>query len=1004
TPIEQQINGVDNLNYLYSLNATANSQTTLVVNFDVKSDPNTDLILTQSRENLATGQLPPEVSTYGVTIKKSATAPLMLVSLFSPRGTRDAKFMANYAYISLNDPIARLYGIGQTTVFGSGQYAMRLWVKPDQLAKLGITVTDIVNAVQAQNTVNPAGQVGGQPAPEDQEFTYSVLAQGRLTTPEQFGNVIVREAPNGGIVRVKDVARIELGAQDYSIVSRLNGKNAAIVAVYQLPGSNAVQAAAGVRKLMSQMKQRFPSDMDYTISLDQTSAVTEGMKEIVETLVIAILLVIFVIYIFLQDWRATLIPLLAVPVSLVGTFVFFPLFGFSINTLSMFGLVLAIGLVVDDAIVVVEGVQRHIEEGLAPKDAARKAMEELSSPVIGIALVISSVFVPTAFIPGITGRLYQQFAVTIAISVVLSAFNALTLSPALAGMLLRPKKESDGPLRKFFDWFNRIFGRGAELYVRLCGGVIRKGALAFVVIAGFAVAAGFFGSRLPSSFLPDEDQGYVFVNMQLPNAASLARTAAASRQVEAILASTPGVQYTTSVAGFSLLSFVRTSYNAFYFVTLKPWGERKTSAEQYQEIKARLNKELGKLPQGTVFSFSPPAIPGVGTSGGFQFVLEDRAGKDVQFLADNLDKFLAAARKRPEIGSISTTFLPSVPQKFVDVDREKVLKQGVAVNDVYKTIQAFMGGLFINYFNAFGRTWQVYVEAEAPYRSNLENVGQFYVRNSSGEMAPISALTKFESRAGPEFTMRYNEYRSAQINGSAAAGYSSDQATAALEDVFKQTMPREMGFDYMGMSYQEQKAREGVPAWVIFGFSLLFVFLILAALYESWSLPFSVLLGTSGAVFGAFGILWLRRTVARAFYPAYMVQIESDVYSQIALVMLIGLAAKNAILIVEFAKERYEKGKPLVDAALEAARLRLRPVLMTSFAFILGCVPLWTASGAGSVARQIMGTAVIGGMLAASTVDILLVPAIFYLVERISGAARAQGGAPELLPSPGQGD
>src|SRR5437016_3814254 len=633
TPIEQQINGVDNLNYMYSLNATANSQTTLVANFDVKSDPNTDLILTQSREQLATGQLPPDVNTYGVTIKKSPTAPLMLVSLFSPHGTRDAQFMANYAYIALNDPIARSYGVGQTTVFGSGQYAMRLWVKPDQLAKLGIAVTDIVSAVQAQNTVNPAGQVGGQPAPEDQEFTYSVLAQGRLTTPEQFGNVIVREAPNGGIVRVKDVARIELGAQDYSIVSRLNGKNAAIVAVYQLPGSNAVQAAAGVRKLMSQMKQRFPSDMDYTISLDQTSAVTEGMREIVETLVIAILLVIFVIYIFLQDWRATLIPLLAVPVSLVGTFVFFPLFGFSINTLSMFGLVLAIGLVVDDAIVVVEGVQRHIEEGLAPKDAARKAMEELASPVVGIALVISSVFVPTAFIPGITGRLYQQFAVTIAISVVLSAFNALTLSPALAGMLLRPKKESGGVLRKFFDWFNRIFGRGAEIYVRLCGGVIRKGALAFVVIAGFAVAAGFFGGRLPSSFLPDEDQGYVFVNMQLPNAASLERTAAASRQVEAIISNTPGVQYTTSVAGFSLLSFVRTSYNAFYFVTLKPWGERKTGAEQYQEIKARLNKELGKLPQGTVFSFSPPAIPGVGTSGGFQFVLEDRAGRDVQFLA-----------------------------------------------------------------------------------------------------------------------------------------------------------------------------------------------------------------------------------------------------------------------------------------------------------------------------------------------------------------------------------
>jgi hydrophobic/amphiphilic exporter-1 (mainly G- bacteria), HAE1 family len=1006
TPIEQQMNGVDNVNYMYSLNATANSQTTMVVDFDVKTDPNTDLILAQSREQLATAQLPSEVNSYGVTIRKSVTAPLMLVSLSSPYGSHDAKFLANYAYINLNDPIARLYGVGQTQVFGAGQYAMRLWVKPDQLAKLGITVTDIVNAIQAQNKVNPAGQVGGEPAPANQQFTYSVLAQGRLTSPKQFEDVVVREAPDGGIVRVKDVARVELGAQDYSIVSRLNGQPAAIIGVYQLPGSNAVQTAAGVRKLMAEMKQRFPGDMDYVISLDRTAAVAEGLKEIVVTLVIAIVLVILVIYLFLQDWRATLIPLLAVPVSLVGTFILFPLFGFSINTLSLFGLVLAIGLVVDDAIVVVEGVQRHIEEGLAPKDAARRAMEELSSPVIGIALVLSSVFVPTGLIPGITGRLYQQFALTIAISVVLSAFNALTLSPALASLLLRPKKESRALLRRLFDRFNRGFGRGTDLYVRLCGGFIRKGALAFVVIAVFGVGAVFFGRHLPTSFLPDEDQGYLFVNMQLPNAASLERTAAASRQVEAILASTPGVQSFTSIAGFSLLSFVRTSYNAFYFVTLKPWSDRTTRAEQYQEIKAHLNQQLSKLPQGTVFSFSPPAIPGVGNSGGFQFVLEDRAGRDVQFLASNLDKFLAAARKRPEIAMVSTTFLPSVPQQFVQVDREKVLKQGVAISDVYQAIQAFMGGVFVNYFNEFGRTWQVYVEAEAPYRSDLSNLGQFYVRNNKGEMVPLTALTKFESRAGPEFTMRYNEYRSAQIDGSAAPGYSSDQATAALEDVFKQTMPGEMGYDYMGMSFQEQKAREEISAPVIFGFSLLFVFLVLAALYESWSLPFSVLLGTSGAVFGAFLVLWLRRAVLTAFYPAYMVQLENDVYSQIGLVMLIGLAAKNAILIVEFAKERYENGKPLVDAALEAARLRLRPVLMTSFAFILGCVPLWTASGAGSVARQIMGTVVIGGMLLASSVDILVVPALFVLVERLASRRSGEAPDPENVPqlSPSEGD
>jgi HAE1 family hydrophobic/amphiphilic exporter-1 len=980
TPIEQQMSGVDNLNYMYSLNA-ANGQMTMIVNFDVKTDPNTDQILTQMRETQAASQLPVEVTNFGVTVQKSVTAPLMLISLYSPKGTYDARFLANYSYINLNDQFTRVPGIGSVQVFGAGQYAMRLWVKPDQLAKLQITVPEIVSAIQAQNTVNPAGQVGGAPVPKGQEYTYSVRAQGRLTSPEEFEQIVVRETPDGGIVRVKDVARAELGAQDYSIIGRLDGKPGAIIALYQLPGSNAV------------------------ISLDTTRAVTEGMKEIVITLVIAIVLVILVVYVFLQGWRATLIPLLAVPVSLIGTFVFFPLFGFSINTLSLFGLVLAIGLVVDDAIVVVEAVERHIEEGLAPKEATLKAMEEISGPVVGIALVLSAVFIPTAFIPGITGRLYQQFAVTIAIAVILSAFNALTLSPALAALMLRPKQESHGLLRRFFDWFNRVFGRATEGYVRLSGALIRKSAVAVVMLVGFGLAAAFFGNRVPSSFLPDEDQGYIFLHLQLPNAASLERTDATCRKIENILAKMPGVKYTTTVIGFSLLSFVRTSYNGLFFITLKEWSDRKTREEQYHEILQRLNSELSKLPDGFAFSFSPPAIPGVGTSGGFTFVLEDRAGKDVQFLASNLATFMGAARKRPEIGGLITTFLPSVPQQFVNVDRDKVIKQGVPLNDVYRTIQAFMGGLFVNYFNRFGRQWQVYIEAEGDYRTKAENVGQFYVRNSGGEMVPLSAVTKFESRHGPEFTMRYNLYRSAQVIGGAAPGYSSEQAMKALEDVFAQTMPREMGYDYMGMSFQEKKAQQGVSSTVIFGFSLLFVFLILAALYESWTLPFSVLLSTPVAVFGAFGVLWLRRVVLGWFYPAYMVQIESDVYSQIGLVMLIGLAAKNAILIVEFAKDGFEKGKPLVDAALEGARLRLRPILMTSFAFILGCVPLWTATGAGSVARQIMGTTVIGGMLAASVIGIFFIPVIFYLVEKLSGAGREP--APGVLPrtpAPAEGD
>jgi len=1002
TPIEQQMSGVDNMNYMYSVNSST-GEVRLIVDYDVKTDTNTDLILTQIRETQAASQLPIDVTNFGVTVQKTVTAPLMLISLYSPSGIYDQKFLANYAYINLYDQLSRVYGIGSVQVFGAGRYAMRLWVKPDQLAKLAITVPEIVTALQSQNTVNPAGQIGGEPAPKGQEFTYSVRAQGRLVTPEEFEQIVVRAAPDGGIVRIKDVARVELGAQDYTIVSHLNGKPSAIVAVYQLPGSNAVQAAAGVKKLLAEQKQRLPQGIDYTIALDTTRAVSEGIKEIVETLLIAILLVILVVYIFLQGWRATLIPLLAVPVSLVGTFVLFPVFGFSINTLSLFGLVLAIGLVVDDAIVVVEAVEHHIEEGMSPKEATVKAMEEISGPVVGIALVLSAVFIPTAFIPGITGRLYQQFAVTIAVSVILSAFNALTLSPALSALLLKPREKSTGLLRRFFDGFNRIFARATDGYVWVAGALIRKSVIAFAVLIVCGILAGFFSAKLPSSFLPDEDQGYMYMNLQLPNASSLQRTEAVAHEIEDLLAKSPGVESTASVVGFSLLSLTRSSYNAFFFVTLKEWKDRQKREEQYQFIRQSVNRKLAGLPQGIAFSFSPPAIPGVGTSGGVTFVLEDRSGKDIEFLADNMNKFLAAARKRPELASVNTTFLPKVPQQFIDVDRDKALKQGVDIKDVYRTIQAFMGGTFVNYFNRFGRQWQVYVEAEGAYRNRAENVGQFYVRNRTGDMVPLSALTRFESRSGPEFTMRYNLYRSAQIFAGAAPGYSSAQAMAALEKVFAETMPPEMGYDYMGMSFQEKKAQEGVSPAVIFGFSLLVVFLILAALYESWSLPFSVLLSTPVAVFGAFAVLWLRRVLLGLYLPPFMVQIESDVYSQIGLVMLIGLAAKNAILIVEFAKDAYEKGQPLVDAALAAGRLRLRPILMTSFAFVLGCVPLWTASGAGSVARQIMGTTVIGGMLAATLIAVLIIPVLFVVVEKLSQKKPGVRVAPAASPLSAEG-
>jgi HAE1 family hydrophobic/amphiphilic exporter-1 len=1003
TPIEQQMSGVSGMNYMYSLSASSGGGMSLYIDFQLGTDVNTDQILSQMRSGQANSQLPTEVTQQGVIVQPGTTAPFMLLDLYSPSGVYDSIFLANYATINLQYALTRISGVSQVQIFGAGPYAMRIWVNPDTLANLGVTVSDITQAVKAQNKVNPAGQIGGEPVPEGQQFTYNVRAPGRLPTAADFDEIVVRANPDGSLLRLKDVARVEMGSQYYSYLARLGltpepGKSAtpaqpaALIAIYLASGSNAIATRDAILKMMQEAKGRFPQGLDFDTALDTTLAVSAGIHEIYKTLIEALILVIIVVYIFLQGWRATLIPLLAVPVSLIGTFVVFPMLGFSINTLSLFGLVLAIGLVVDDAIVVVEAVEHHIEHGLSPHDATIKAMEEVSGPVIAIALILAAVFVPTAFVPGITGQLYRQFAVTIAISVIFSAFNALTLSPALSAMLLRPKKEARGPLGAFFRWFNKVFGRATDGYVSWCKHLIHKAGFAFILLGLAVFLVYFFGKRIPSSFLPDEDQGYLYAGLQLPDASSLQRSSEAARMVEKAILETPGVEKVSSVMGYSMLSGVNATYSSFFFVSLKPWDARKTPETSYDGIKAHLQKVLSQVPSGIAFSFPPPAIPGVGTSGGATFILEDRSGGSLDFLAKNTQLFMAEARKRPEMAGVMTTALFGVPQVGVNVDNAKAMTQQIQLSSLYETVQTFMGGSLVNYFNRFGLQWQVYVQADGQFRNDANNLGKFYVRNAANQMVPLSTLTTVYPRSGAEFVMRYNLFNCVQINASAAPGYSSAQVIAALEDVFQKTMPAQMGYDWSGMSYQEVKASQGVSPATIFGLAFFVVFLIMAAQYESWTLPFSVLLGVPIAVMGALAALYART-------------LDNNVYAQIGFVMLIGLSAKNAILIVEFAKMEYDKGATLIDAALTGAKLRLRPILMTSFAFILGCVPLWTATGAGGISRQVLGTAVIGGMLASSALAIFFIPVSFDVVERfgnwIGGGEKRPEAPPSAAPAEG---
>jgi HAE1 family hydrophobic/amphiphilic exporter-1 len=986
TPIEQEVNGVDNMIYMQSSN-TSDGRMLLDVSFQVGVNQDTANVLTQNRVTVSQARLPQEVTQQGVTVKKQSPSILMVVSIYSPGGSYDANYLINYAGINLRDQLLRIPGIAQVDLFGGADYGMRIWLEPGKLAKLGLTPADVISSIKEQNLQAPAGRIGAAPSPKDQRFTYTVAAPGRLVTTEEFEDIIVRGTETAAQVRIKDVGRAELGSQDYNSFGRLNGKPAGAMSVYLLPGANQLEAAHRIYESMAHAKTLFPPDMDYQVVYDTTPAVEASIESIVHTFVEALVLVTLVVFIFLQSLRATIIPLLTVPVSIVGTFIFFPLLGFSVNTLSMFGLVLAIGIVVDDAIVVVEAVIHHIEHGLAPREATIKAMEEVSAPVIGIALILSAVFIPVAFIGGLTGQMYQQFALTIAISVLLSAFSALSLSPALSVMLLKPHKPARGPLGAFFRGFNWVFDRTTTGYIGVSRLLVRRAVLTILIVIVVSVGAGLFGRALPAGFIPDEDQGLLGVNVQLPPGASLERTAATLTRVEQIVGKAAGVDSFATIGGFGLVTNTYQPNFGTILVRLKPWGERHGPELHVKGIMAHLAPQFAAIPEAVVFPFNIPTISGFGASAGFNFLLQDRSGTlSVEELGVQTRNFLAAARERPELANLFTSFDPNYPQIKVELDREKARTLGVPINEVFQALSAVLGGAYVNDFNRFGRLFRVYVQADADYRRKPDDIGQIYVRSkTSNTMIPLSTLVAIKEVPSSEITTRFNLFRAVEISGVPGRGFTSGQALAALEDVFAKTMPKEMGFAYSKLSYQETVAPPAGPTFVA---AILFVFLLLAAMYESWRLPWAVLLGSPLVALGAFFGVWL-------------MGFDNNVYVQIGLIMLIGLAAKNAILIVEVAKARHEGGQPIQEAALEAARLRFRPILMTAFAFILGVVPLMRASGAGAGAQNVMGTAVFWGMLVATFLGVFIIPGNFAFVEGLGRRhRRAKGPATAPTPEP----